>query len=194
MALIPQNISMVRTLTDLKAVAVGSISTVFMLGRVTSGDGLGGFYDWNETSTDAEDTQFLNTVVSNNSATGRWIRVYQKAKTVPQGILVSNGGVKTLYVSTVTDSNGKAKINLTTDNTPTGPSIFTEIWENRSYSKLTATGPGDAVQSYLVAADLKTTTHGYYKANAITITLGLVVPPLASTGAGIAVGFKIEGI
>ena len=110
--------------------------------------------------------------------------------------MVNNGGVKTLYASGITDSSGGIQLYLTDDGTATGNALFAEIWRNTSQCTQPATGPSTAVQSYVKAlsADLKSTTHGFYKANAVTVTLGLVYAPFAAVGAGIPAQFEITGV
>lgn len=189
-------LNIVNVLTDLKTLAINTNSTVFMVGRNTVADGLGGFYQWDSTSVVAEDTTYLNVIQSNNITTGRWLRIFQKSKSYPQGTLVNNGGVKALYISGTTDINGEVTINLTDDNTATGNALFTEVWVTTAQSTTTASSVSNAVQSYRksLAVNLKTVTFGFYKANALTITLGLLYNPFSSIGAGTVIQFKIEGI
>ena len=174
------------------------VPIVLVLGRTSVGDGNSAFFRWDPTSTAAEDLTYMAVVKSNRTTVGRWVRVFQRNVTVPQGTLVMNGGVKTLYVAAVTDSNGRATINLTYENTPTGTPIFSEVWKNDSRARINASTQNEAVSSYMVqsaeATSFKTTTHGYYKPNAVTLTIGLVYAPIANIGAGTTVLFEVVGI
>ena len=184
------------TLAELKACPVSPGARVFLAGKNAVGDNLGGFYRWDEAATGAEDAAYMNIVPSSRSATGRWRRIFVRNIQYPHGVLTFNGGIKTFYASGVTNANSDIMLYLTEDNTPAGAALFTEIWSNVSRSTATANGPSSAVQSYTksLSADLKQTTHGYYKANALTITLGLVYAPFASVGAGIPAQFEITGV
>lgn len=185
----------VNTLADLKALQPATNQIVLMVGKTLVGDNLGGFYRWDSSASGSDDT-YVNIVVSNVASNGRWVRVFQKARSVGGGILVNNGGIKTFYISGTTGSNGKITLNLTDDNTATGNALFSEIWSILPNPQTNAAGPADAVQSYResMAANLKTTTYGFYKANAVTITLGLFLTPVASIGAGTVSQFRLDGI
>ena len=189
----------VDMMTDLKNNPITSGAQVLMVGKTSITDGLGGFYRWDETSTATEDMTNLNVIASNLSSTGRWVRTFQRVQVLPHGILVLNGGFKTFYAASSTASTGKATINLTMDNTTTGTAFCTSIKYNDSVSLLDAANPQDAIQQYIVSttSDLKQTTHGYYKVNAVTLALASLVGgiiPVANVGAGIPVNFKIECI
>lgn len=185
----------VDLLSDLRQLPITS-GNIFLTGKTTLTDGLGGFYRWDSSSSASEDTTFMNVIISNVTSSGRWVRTFQKAKSYPQGVLVINGGVKTFYVSGTTDSNGEVTINLTDDNTSTGNALFTEIWFTDSRSTTSASSLANSIQSYTksIAVNLKTASFGFFKANALTITLGLVYSPLTSAGSGITTQFKVEGI
>ena len=192
--------SAAESIANLKTWQVETGSQIFILGKTTPGDGLGGFYRWDETdSTSAEDMTNLNIIKSDRTNQGRWKRVFQRSQSLPQGLLVTNGPLKTLYVSTTTLADGTATIYLTMDGTSTGTPIFTEIKFNDSKASYGATNPSSAVQSFFMTESLVSTKHGYYKANAITLTLalvtgGLLLNPLISVGAGVPVRFRVEGI
>lgn len=188
----------VETVAELKAIPVSAdAGAIYLLvGRAAVSDGLGGFYRWNPAASDTEDATFMRTFPSDNSAMGRWERVFQRVQVLPHGILVNNGGVKTFYAPGTTNASGEITLNLTLDNTANGTPIFTEIWFNDSKAAVTATTPANAVSSYVknLSANLKQTTHGYFRANAVTITLGLLYAPFAAAPAGVGVQFKIEGV
>ncbi len=138
----------------------------------------------------------MNTIPSNNTTTGRWIRVFQKAKSIAGGTMVNNGGVKSFYIQGTTNSTGNIVLTLTDDQTLTGNNLFNEIW-NITVTPITeATGPATAVQNYRTtpSSNIKTPGFGFYKANAATVTVGLLFTPVASVGAGIVVQFEIKGI
>jgi hypothetical protein len=199
-----RSISQIDTLAELKSFDVSSWddsnrSGMYLVSK--SGgvvDNLGGLYQWDPLSTAAEDLTNLNVIKSNSTNTGRWIRGLQRAMAYPQGILVNNGGVKTLYVSATTNSSGEAQIYLTTDNTANGPLIFSEVYTNNSHAKVDASNLTQMVMSFVkVSAEtgnLKSTTHGFYKMNMINILLGGTVAPLVMIGAGTNVIFEITGI
>ncbi len=166
-----------------------------MTGNLTVSDNQGGFYRWDTTSSGSED-QFLNVVISNISASGRWVRVFQRARQTAGGAILSNtGGIRCMFITAVTDSTGSITLPLTEEGTAGGTALFSEIWSITPSPDTNATGPADAVQSYrkALAANMKTVTYGFYKANAVTITLGLLLTPVASIGAGTSVSFRIEG-
>ncbi len=190
------HLGILNNITALKNHPVDTDTMIFVVGKETIGDNLGGFYRWDSASTSPEEMGYANIIVSNKIATGRWLRVFQKVKNYSHGILLNNGGIKTFYATGTTNANGEVTLNLTEENTAGGTPLFKEVWFNDSKSTMTATGPGDAVTSYVksLSSNLKVTTHGYFKANALTITLGLLLAPLASVGAGINVQFRIEGI
>lgn len=183
-------------LADLVAAPVTAGATAFFAGRTVIGDGQGGLYRWDASSTATEDTKFLNVVASSVSSAGRWIRVFQRARVLPHGILVMNGGVKTFFASGVTAADGTVSLSLTMDNTAGGEAIFTEIWSNTSIARTVSTTPGGAVQSFLVeeAANLKSTKHGFCKANVLTLALGLLYNPFIMVGAGVNVRTRVEGV
>ena len=66
----------VNTIADLKALSAGQFSSVQVLGYYAAGDGGGGVFRWNGSSTAADNG---GTVIIPNSAPGdgRWDRIYQ---------------------------------------------------------------------------------------------------------------------
>lgn len=188
-------------LTNLRAMPIADNQRIFMVGKSAMGDNLGGFYRWDSSSTAAEDLTFMNVVISNLSATGRWVRIFQKAKTYAQGILVNNAGVKTMYLPGTTDSSGNVTVNLTDDNTATGNPLFTEVWITAGMASVAAATANDVLTgSGKVSADLKTMTYSFARGNSTTLgsTLlalaGLIIPGLRAANAGVAVQLKVEGI
>lgn len=190
-----RHIAVANILADLQTVTPTDGDLLFLLGKNNVGDGLGGFYRYDANSTATVDNVFLNSVASTTTTAGRWVRVFQRAAQLPQGILVTNGGVKTLYVQATTDSTGSATIYMTVDGTPTGTPIFGSIMANISRVTTPAANPSQAVQTYIVStsSDLRTTTHGCFRPNALTVAVGAVYNPYTTVGAGISVAFEIEG-
>lgn len=187
----------VGLLSDLRITPVMPNKIVMLVGRTAIGDNLGGFYRFDTAATGSDEMTYLNTINSSLTTKGRWVRVFQRARTITGGgIMVNNGGVKNFYISGTTNASGDVVLNLTDDNTATGNALFSEIWSITAISTTDANGPATAVQSYRksLPAGLKTLTYGFYRANAITITLGGVIPPVASVGAGTIVQFRIDGI
>ena len=180
------------TIAELKLQPVDGTVKIFVASKTFLGDGMGGMYYWDPSSTDTEDMIFLNYIKSALSANGRWIRMYQRSRNIAQGVLVSNGNVKTLYAPGVTNSAGTVTLSLSDKGAP----IFSEIWENRSYCSAPANAPADAVQAYIsgMAQDLSSTTHSYYRANAITVLAATVLGSLVNVGAGVKVQFVITGV
>lgn len=185
----------VPTTADLKLQPVDSDVLVLTVCDSVVGDDRGGLYRWDPTSTAAEDLTFLNVVASSVSATGRWLRFAQRVRQLPHGVLTNLWGVKTFIGSGVISASSECVFNLTMDNTAGGEAIFSEIWENRAYSKTTASAPAGAIMWYpkAVAANLKSATHGFYKANVVTMALGLLYSPFMAADAGSAVGITVTG-
>lgn len=192
----PNSILYFDTLAEMQAAQVAAGAVALIVGRANATDGEGGFYRFDSAMSGTEDVTFGTQLISTRTAAGRWVRIFQRTKTLPHGILVMNGGVKTFYAPGVTNSAGEVTLNLTTDNTPTGPAIFTEIWFNAARAMAPAESVSNAVQNYVKnqTANLKSTTHGFYRANALNLVLGLLYNPFASTGAGVPVQFRVEGI
>lgn len=185
-----------RTMTELKAMQ--PVGQVLMLGKTTIGDGMGGFYYWDSSNASAEDTKFLNTLTSGVvGATGRWMRVFQKALTLPQGYLIFNGGVKTLYITNATtDANGKVTSNLTYENASNGTAIFSEVWQKSFDFPVAVSSANDVPSgSSAAASDLKTVTYTFSKGNSSTISiLGVNILGMRAVAAGLSVILKVEGI
>ena len=188
-------------LNDLRNANPSDTPVRFLVAKNAVGDNLGGFYRWDATSTASEDTQYLNVVASSLTSTGRWVRVFQKAKTYAQGVLVNNGGIRTLYAPAVTDSNGQVAINLTDDNTLTGNNLFSEIWQVTPQQNPTvALANAPIMGSAQASGDLKKVTCIFHQNNSTTLgaTLlaiaGTVIKGLTPVPANVSVLVKIEGI
>lgn len=190
-----------KTLADLKA-AYNPTGNALILGKTTVGDGLGGFYYWDPTNTTAtEDTKFLNMIVSSVTNNGRWTRVFQKAQTIPQGYMVNNGGVKTLYCPATTNSSGQCTIYLTNDGTATGTALFSEVWQVTPAASPTATIANPPLVGYgQASSDLKTLSCTFSQNNSTTLgaTLlniaGTLIKGLTPVPSGVPVLIKVEGV
>ena len=188
----------VSTQAELKALPPSDGMTVLLLGKTNVYDNLGGFYQWDASASGADDNVYMKSFASNSSASGRWVRFYQNATNLAQGILRIEGGIKTFWGSATTVSGGSASINLTLDNADNGPPIFTEIWSNRSEVLVDAANVTDLITSGRKTqnADLRQTTHYFSKPSPVTITVGFVgvLQTVTAIPAGMSVRFRIEGI
>jgi hypothetical protein len=81
------------------------------------------------------------------------------------------------------------------DGTETGVPIFNEVWSIVAQPQTDASTPANAVQGFRksLASDLRKVSYGFYKSNAVTMVLGLLITPVASVGPGIVVSFRVEG-
>lgn len=189
-------------LADLQNAPVTSNQVVLVTGKMAMTDGLGGFYRWDPTSTADADMGFMNVIPSNVSSTGRWLRIFQRARNLAQGVLVTTGGVRTLYALGVTDSNGRFTVNLTEENTTTGTALFTEVWQTAGESTGTASTPNDVVlgSRYSLSSDRKILAYQFSRGGMTTLgsTLlniaGAIIPGLRSVPAGTPVAVRVDGI
>jgi len=192
-----EHIISVPTVAALKAQAGNTENSVMTLGSLVKGDGGGALYFFDSTDTTSiEDTLYWNIVVPSNNI-GRWKKIFVRTLVLPQGVLTMNGGVKTLYVQTMTDASGNATVNLTTNNTATGTPIFTALWWDDSKSAIATTNVNDAIGSTRrsLSADLKVLSHMFYRGNSSTVSiLGANVLGFRSAPASSAVNFIIVGV
>lgn len=187
-------LSRAMLLTDLRNFPIGEAARVFLMGKTAAGDGWGGTYYWDSASMATEDGTNLTVIASNKSQTGRWIRTGSRVESVPQGKIFTNGRVRVLYASGTTNSSGEITINLTRENTSGGTALFSEIWFEQSVPKAIASAAAALICSPKTrAANLKTTTHVYTKANAITLLINLSYNPFIAAGSGIDVQFMVMG-
>jgi hypothetical protein len=186
----------VKNLSDLKATPVFGDTIMYMVGRSGMGSGGGGFYWWDETSTEAEETKYLNVVKSDNSQQGRWKRVNLKTQDLPHGVLSNNGGVKMFFTTGFTNASGEVTVNLTMDNTANGENIFSALWFNDAKATVNATTANDIVTGAVksVSANLKQTTHKFYKGNPQTAILNLSILPATNPPLNTPIQFMIVGI
>lgn len=196
-------LQVVKTIDDLRVLNPSLDAMVLLVGKSAVGDGLGGFYRWDATDiTSAEETQFMNTLVSTVAgAAGRWVRVFQRAKAYPAGVMVMNGGVRTLYCPTVTDSSGRATVYPTVDGTATGAALFSEIWQIAGTVNAQATSvDGVIVGSGNISTDRKTVTYTFAKNKTTTLgqtlaaLLGAAIPGLQQAQASVPVYITLVGI
>lgn len=197
-----QVVNVAPNLAALKASTGKPDTLTILMYRATASDGLGGTYYWDAASTEAEDATYLN-VVAPATGPGRWKRIIARVTVLPQGVLVSNGGVKTLYATaTVVGAAGQATINLTTDNTATGSALFSEIWENTSMVKppLVAATVEDNITCICQTEALKATTHVAVRGSKTTLPavatalLGLVITSQRYAPAGTVLRITVTGI
>ena len=187
------------TIAQLKMQPVAAGTVVMSPGIASVFDGMGGMYRWDPTATGSDDTSNYNTVVSSLTGTGRWVRVFQRTRDLPHGKLTYIGSTKIFTANGVTNAQGQCTLRLTMDNTDNGAAIFTEIAWNESQFVGNAATPDDDVRSRVVVQPelavngLKTTTHGFSKANVVTMVVSLVYRPFGAVGAGVAVRFRVEG-
>lgn len=200
--MISKDILTVNLLSDLQNAPVSNGAIMFLIGKTTLGDGLGGFYRWDDSATGALDTVYLNIVPSNLSPTGRWTRVFQRARNLAHGVLVTTGGIRSFYAPAVIDANSQTVINLTEDNTSGGVALFTEVWQTSGESVINVTDPNDVVMGTrkTLSANKKVLTYYFARGNTTTLgatllsILGLVIPGLRNAAAGTAVIIKVEGM
>lgn len=191
-----------KTLAELKANGGKDTNPVLLLGKDAIGDGFAAHYYWDDNSTDAEDLTYMNTIMATGIQTGRWKKVIARVVTVPQGLLVYNGGIKTLHVNASTLADGTATINLTMDNTPNGVSMFSNILFDDSKATVNAASASDAVSSCRksLTNGNKQLTHLFFRGN--TTALGLNVAAIAganinsnrNAAVNTPVTFRVEGI
>ena len=186
----------VETIDQLKAITPSEKLVAFVCGKSAVNDNLGGTYRWDSSASMADDPQFVRSFAANGVTNGRWVRVFQNTTTLPHGILVNSGGIKTFYGRGTIGAGGIGTLNLTRENTADGTPIFSEVWMNRGEASVNAAGIADVVNGgrRLLTADLRQTSHFFYKANALTITLGLVYSPFAAAPTGTVVQYCVEGI
>lgn len=188
----------INTLAELKATPGGKDKNpILLLGNSSIGDGSAAHYYWDDTSTEAEDLVYMNTIQSTGIATGRWKKVIARIVTVPQGRLVYNGGKKELFVDTVTGADGTATINLTMDNTTNGTAIFSQVWFDDSKATVNTTTANDAVSSCRksLTNSNKQLTHLFFRGNSSTVSvLGINLLSFRTAVTGTPVTFKVEGI
>lgn len=187
----------VDLIANLKALPIADGTVVLLVGATSLTDGLGGFYRYSMSSTAAEDTRFWNVVASTVSATGRWIRIFQRVRTVGSGYLVTNGGFKEFFMPTTLDANGRATVYLTDDGTATGNPIFSEVWTTQGDGAAAGSTANDSVigSKRSLSADLKTLVYQFSRGSSVTVTLlGVLVPGLTAAPAGTAVVVRVSGV
>lgn len=187
-------------ITQLKNKPVDSTATYLLKNVSTIMDGSGGgLYVWSYGATDAEDLVYYNVVASNLSTKGRYIRTAVKNNVVPNGVLMNNGGMKTLILNATTPANGIVTYYLTSDGTAAGPAIFSQMpvraaAEPRINSVATS---NDIVvgQCTTISADKKTLTCIYARGNSSLVSiLGVNILGLRAPDVGTAVSVTVVGM
>lgn len=189
----------VELIAGLKSMPVSAMPTIaLVVGATSTSDGLGGFYRWTAGDTSTEDTRFYNVVASTVAgANGRWIRIFQRLRTMSGGYLVSNGGFKEFFFPGTLDANGRITVYLTMDGTATGAAMFTEVWTTQGDGAAAGTGANDSIigSKRSLSSDLKTLVYQFVRGSSVTVSLlGLVVPGLTQAPSGTAVVVRVSGI
>lgn len=185
------------SLNDLRTLPVADAQLVLVLGVTGWGDGLGGFYRWSAGNTTAEDKPYYNFVGSSRSTAGRWVRVFQRVRTIGVNVLVTNGGFKTLFASGVTDANGRLTVYLTDDGTPAGNALFGNIMQTNGEGTAVQTDPNNIFVSgrYSLSSDLKTLVYQFARGNSSVVSLlGTTVLGMRAAAQGATVSVRIDGM
>lgn len=185
------------TISDLRAAAVADGQLVLVLGVVVFGDGLGGFYRWNASSTAPEDTTYNNFIASNASTTGRWQRVFQRVRPAGPNLLVANGSFKTVFCPSTTDSNGRCTVYLTDDGTATGNALFSQIMETSGEGTAVVTDPNAMLMGarYSISADLTTLVYQFARGGSSVVSiLGTTILGMRAAAAGSPVTVRVDGM
>jgi hypothetical protein len=195
-------LNIVNNLEELKARMPHPGMHVLLVAKAVIGDNLGGFYRWDPDASGAEDTVYMNTIPSNNSTTGRWIRVFQKAQAYPHGVLVRNGAVKSFWVAGISDANGDVTVNLTEDGTATGKEIFQEVWSTQCEATVNMVSANDAVvvTRKSLSANRKVLVYRLARGKQTTLglslgqILGVGISGLQAASSGIPCQIRVDGI
>jgi len=196
-----RQILQVGLLSDLRLQPVDLNVAILMVGMNSMDDNLGGFYRWDATSAVAED-QFLNSVVSSMSETGRWVRVFQRVRQLPHGILCYNGGIKTFYGAGTVNGSSESSVYLTMDGTAGGTAIFSNVLATNCEATANISNANDVITACRksLSVDLKTLTYYFSRGNTQTLAgtlvaiAGTVITALRAAPSGTAVIFKAEGL
>jgi hypothetical protein len=187
----------INLISDLQTTRVTHNQVVLVVGKTTMGDGLGGFYRWDANSTAAVESVFMNVVASSVTTKGRWLRIFQRARSLAQGVLVNNGGVKTLYATGTTDANGRITINLTEENTAAGTALFTDVWLTTGEATNGAATPNDVATGSRVSlsTDKKVLVYQFSRGNSSVVSLlGVNVLGMRAVASGTPVAVRIDGV
>lgn len=200
-----RHVTSVTTIVDLKTFIGYDKNPVLVLGKTTVGDGMAAHYYWDDTSTEVEDSIYLNTVAVTDVPIGRWKKVIARIVTIytptnsvtPYSYLVYNGGKKEVFIPATTIADGTATVYLTMNGTASGAPILNEVWFDDSKATVNTSAANDAVSSTRksISSDLKTLTHLFFRGNSTAVSiLGINVLSFRNAVAGTAVQFKVEGI
>jgi hypothetical protein len=191
----------VDTIAQLKQLPTADGAVVLCVGYQSIGDGRGGFFRFDASSTANEDMTFLNTVASSVTGTGRWLRIFQRVLPTGQGLITNLGGFKEQYIVLPTDSNGRVTCYLTSDGTAAGTATFSNILWMDGASLTAAPSPNDAIvgTQYSLSSDKKELVYQFSRGNSqtlgasLTAILGLVIPGLRAAPQGMQVAVKVSG-
>lgn len=186
------------TVNDLKAAPTQDAQLVLVLGVTAYGDGGGGFYRFDKTSTAANDTSYYN-VVAPTAGSGRWVRVFQRVRPIGAGgnIIVANGSFKMIYAPGTTDANGRVTVYLTDDGTATGNAIFSTIMQTAGEGAANVTDPNNMLigARYSLSADRKTLVYQFARGNSSVISLlGATILGMRTAAPGSPVVVRIDGM
>lgn len=191
----PTGIPVFNNINDLKKQIGVDSSLVYVAGGTDMADFRGSFYRYLASSNLSDDATFYNVVQPTGVTTGRWIRTNQTTITYPQGTLFRIGLLKIFIAPSVTNASGESTINLTTDNTTNGTSIFSSVLYNMSMSVSGATTANDVVTSTVkttaASTNFKTTTHRYSRGTTVGI---LGAASLVNPATNTPVQFLIIGL
>lgn len=186
------------TVNDLKAAPTQDAQLVLVLGVTAYGDGGGGFYRFDKTSTASNDTTYYN-VVQPTAGSGRWVRVFQRVRPIGAGgnIIVANGSFKMIYAPGTTDANGRVTVYLTDDGTATGNAIFSTIMQTAGEGTANVTDPNNMLigARYSLSADRKTLVYQFARGNSSVISLlGATILGMRTAAPGSPVVVRIDGM
>jgi len=174
-----------NSITDLKKQSGIDSAIVYVAGGQDITDFRGAFYRYLASSTATEDNTYFGVVKPTSVTTGRWMRVNQTTINYPQGTLFRIGLLKIFVASSTTNAQGESTLNLTTDNTTNGTSIFANILYNMSMAITPATTANDVVSSSVKVqantVNMKYTTHRYAKGSLGVLGIATLSNPANNT-------------
>jgi hypothetical protein len=189
------------TVVQLKSARVSDGTIVLVTGAATMNDGRGGFYRWDPAASGADDTATYNVIVSSRSASGRWVRIFQRVRVLTSGAkLLTNGGAKTLIIDGTTDANGEVTVSLVDNDSS---AIFASVWMTQGEARPAATESANDVMfgsRKSLTPDLKTLVFRFSRGSSTTLggsllaILGLIIPGLRAVPAGTPVTIRVDGM
>lgn len=186
------------TIADLRTAPVQDGQLVLVLGAVSYGDGLGGFYRWAATSTATEESSpYFNVIAATGVGTGRWVRTFQRVRVAGPNIVVTNGGFKTVFCPGTTDSNGRVTVYLTDDGSATGTALFSTVMMTSGEGTAVQTDPNNVLIGgrYSMSSDMRTLTYQFARGNSSVLSvLGTTVLGMRAAAVGTSVAVRVDGI